>query len=221
VTNSARQVSIVLADDHPVVLQGVEAILRAEPSIAVLASCPDGLTALEAIRDLTPDIALLDIAMPDPNGLDILAVLALDPSSRTKVVFLTAVAGDEQVLAAIDNGARGIVLKDAAPDTLIECLRTVMAGRQWFPPELVDGAKERVAASRAERKSFQESLSLRERDIALLVADGLSNKEIADRLALTEGTIKIYLHKIYTKINVPNRTTLAKLVRTYNESSTG
>jgi DNA-binding NarL/FixJ family response regulator len=216
-TYSPQQVSIVLADDHPVVLEGLGAILRAQEDMTVLASCPDGSTAIEAIRGLAPDIAVLDIAMPDLNGIQVLAALALDESSPTKVIMLTAAIADEQVVAAIDQGARGFLLKDAAPGALVRCVRAVMAGEQWFPPELIEGASTRVAAKRAERAFFQQRLSSRELDVVLLVADGLTNKVIGDRLGLTEGTIKIYLHAIYTKLNVPNRTTLAKLARNYTK----
>ncbi len=212
-----KPISIVLADDHPVVLQGLGGILGAQRDLAVLASCTDGLAAIAAIRDLAPDVALLDIAMPALNGLQVLAALGLDESSRTRVIILTAAATDEQVVAAIEHGARGIVLKDAAPDTLVQSVRAVMAGEQWFPRDLIAGATTRVAAQRTERASFEEKLSSRELEVARLVADGLTNKDIGHRLGLTEGTVKIYLHTIYTKLNVPNRMTLAKLAEKYME----
>jgi two-component system, NarL family, nitrate/nitrite response regulator NarL len=189
-------ISIVLADDHPVVLHGVAGILRAQPEMNVLAACSDGTAATNAIRQFTPDVAVLDIAMPGRNGLDVLSDIVAD-GFRTKVVFLTAITSDEQILAAIANGAKGIVLKDSAPDSLVDCVRDVAAGKQWFPVDIVEAALRRDEGRRAESERFVQRLTAREQQIVLLVAEGLSNKEIARRIELTEGTIKIHLHNIY------------------------
>jgi two-component system, NarL family, nitrate/nitrite response regulator NarL len=207
-------ISIVLADDHPVVLHGVAGILRAQPEMKVLAACSDGTAATNAIRQFTPDVAVLDIAMPGRNGLDVLSDIVAD-GFRTKVVFLTAIASDEQILAAIANGAKGIVLKDAAPDSLVDCVRDVAAGKQWFPVDIVEAALRRDEGRRAESERFVQRLTAREQQIVLLVAEGLSNKEIARRIELTEGTIKIHLHNIYEKLEIPNRTALTALAIAY------
>jgi two-component system nitrate/nitrite response regulator NarL len=213
--NKARHsISIVLADDHPVVLHGVAGILRAEPDMNVLAACNDGTAAVQSIRQFAPDIAVLDIAMPGLNGLEVLSNIVAD-GFKTKVVFLTAVATDDQVLAAIANGAKGIVLKDAASDSLVDCVRDIAAGKQWFPTDVVEAALRRDAGRRAESEHFVQKLTTREQQIVILVAEGLPNKNIARRIGLTEGTVKIHLHNIYEKLEVPNRTALTALAIAY------
>jgi DNA-binding NarL/FixJ family response regulator len=203
------QISIVIADDHPVVLKGLQSLISAEPDMCVLATAPDGAQALATIRELRPDIAVLDISMPDLSGLDVLTAAAGE-KLPTKVVVLTASARDNQIVAAVNGGARGLMLKDAAPDELVDCLRAVANGELWHPPELVAEAFARYAESGSEgRSAAMQLLTPRERQIVTLVAEGLSNKEIARALSVSEGTIKIHLHNIYKKLNVPNRTSLA------------
>jgi DNA-binding NarL/FixJ family response regulator len=206
----APSISIVLADDHPVVLRGVDAILSVHTDMNVLAVCTDGRAAAEAIRQLAPNVAVLDVVMPGFNGLEVLSTTAAE-GSITKIVFLTAFATDDHILSAIANGARGIVVKEAAPDSLVECVRTVAAGKQWFPTDVVETALRRDASRRAESDRFVGSLTAREQQIVALVADGLSNKEIARRINLAEGTIKLHLHTIYEKLETPNRTALTAL----------
>jgi DNA-binding NarL/FixJ family response regulator len=196
----------VLADDHPLVLRGAAEILSAHPDMNVLAVCTNGPAAAEVIRQLAPDVAVLDIVMPGLNGHEVLSATKSE-GSVTKIVFLTAFATDDNILGAIANGAQGIVLKEAAPDSLVECVRAVAAGRQWFPTDLVETVLRRDASRRAESDCFG-LLTAREQQIVVMVADGLTNKEIAQRLNSTEGTIKTYLHTIYAKVETPNRTAL-------------
>jgi len=209
-----QPISIVVADDHPVVLHGVAGILRAQPDMNILAACSDGTGAAQAIQQLLPDVAVLDIAMPGLDGLGVLEGVMAN-GLKTRIVFLTALAADDQVLAAIANGAKGVILKDAAFDSLVDCVREVAAGKQWFPVDLVESALRRDTEHRAESRRFVQRLTEREREIVFLVAEGLSNKEIARRINLTEGTIKIHLHNIYDKLEVPNRTALTALAITY------
>jgi DNA-binding NarL/FixJ family response regulator len=199
-------ISIVVADDHPVILHGVAAILGAQADMKVLAACTDGNTAARAIRQLAPDIAVLDVAMPGLNGIEVLCGIATD-QLKTKVVILTAVATDDQILAAITNGARGIMLKDAAPDSLVNCIRDVAAGKRWYPTDVVEPILRRDIGRR-ENERFRQSLTPREQQIVVLVAEGISNKEIARRIDVTDGTVKIHLHNIYGKLGIPNRTAL-------------
>jgi len=206
-TRVRHQLSLVVADDHPVVLHGVVALLRSCSDLKVVAVCHNGSAALEAIRKLVPDVAVLDIAMPDMNGLDVLSSLAVN-GCDTKFVFLTATASDTQILAAIARGAKGIMLKDTAPSELIECVRQVGSGGSWFPPTVVDSAFERETGRRLERERIKQESTARERQVMRLVSQGLSNKEIAGQLNLTEGTIKIHLHNIYEKLGVRNRSAL-------------
>ena len=213
---SPRTLSIVVADDHPVVLHGIAAILQANAEMEVVAVCSDGAAAVKAIRKFTPSVAVLDVAMPGLNGLDVLAAIAAD-GHGTKVVLLTATATDGQILTAIARGVRGILLKDAALDDLVDCVREVAAGRDWLPSDVIDAALERETGRRLMGLRVTESLSIREREVMLLVSEGLSNKGVGRRLNLSEGTVKIHLHNIYQKVGVANRTALTGLAIAYRD----
>jgi len=199
--------SIIVADDHPIVLHGVVTLLNCQSDLRVIASCDNGTGVLDAIQKWSPDVAVLDIAMPGSNGLEVLAGL-VRMHATTKVIFLTATARDDQLLTAIARGAKGIILKETATEDLVRCVREVAAGRSWFPADLVDAALERETGRHLQRELIEEGLTVRERQVMRLVSEGISNKEIGRRLGLSEGTIKIHLHNIYDKIGVPNRTAL-------------
>jgi two-component system, NarL family, nitrate/nitrite response regulator NarL len=208
------QTRVVIADDHPVVLSGLKSLIQLDAAFHVVESCQDGASALSAIRKARPDLAVLDINMPELSGLDVLAALRSD-ESPTRVVFLTASALDAHVVQAVASGAHGIMLKDAAADSLLDCLRKVAAGGRWLPEELINGALEREAGRRVEVERIEQVLTTREREIVMLAAEGLSNKQIARRLNVAEGTIKIHLHNVYQKLGVANRTAMSALALTY------
>ena len=130
------RVSIVIADRHPVVLYGLKSILSAENGFTVVASCDDGANSIQAVRDLSPDIALVDMSMQDPNGLEILAAV-MSEDLCTRVVFLTAAVGDRELVAAAAAGAYGVITKKATPEMLVEFLRQV-ASRRVLPLALLD-----------------------------------------------------------------------------------
>src|SRR3954464_6657589 len=202
---------VVLADDHPIVLAGLRALLQAEAGIEIVATASDGATALEAIRTHEPSMAVLDITMPQLTGLEVLEALEAD-GLATRVVLLTGSATDEQIATAVERGAWGLLLKESAPGTLIDCLKTVSAGQRWLPEELVAPAIRRAAERRATDVRPERVLTTREYEIARLIAQGLSNKHIARSLAISEGTVKIHLHKTYEKLGGMNRTSLAVLM---------
>jgi DNA-binding NarL/FixJ family response regulator len=206
------KVRIVLADDHPIVLAGLERLLSIGRRFDVVATSCDGTAALQAIQDLEPEIALLDINMPKLNGLEVLEALE-DRGLSTKTVLLTASATDSQVRKAVTHGAWGIMLKDSAADALLDCLETVSAGERWLPHELIDPALERAADRHRSQTKLAEVLTHREHEIALLIADGLSNKQIGKQIGISDGTVKIHLHSVYKKLRVTNRTELATLVQ--------
>jgi two-component system, NarL family, nitrate/nitrite response regulator NarL len=203
---------VVLADDHPLVLNGLRALLRSEPGVEVVAAAPDGAIALELIRAHEPHMAVLDINMPRLSGLDVLEALEQDDLA-TRVVLLTGTASDEQIATAVERGAWGLLLKEHALDTLIQCLKTVAAGQRWLPGELVASAVRRAAERREKDVQLERVLTAREYEIAGLVAQGLSNKHIARALAISEGTVKIHLHNTYEKLGGVNRTSLAVLMQ--------
>jgi DNA-binding NarL/FixJ family response regulator len=194
-------VSVVVADDHPVVLQGITEILQAQPDISVVAACSAGRTATAAIQQFIPDVAVLDIIMPEINGFDVL-LSTMGEKFKTRVVLLTAVATDDRVLAAMTSGAKGLLFKDTAPDNLVDCVRAVAKGKLWFPNDPVGAARERDPIG---------ALTPRERQMALLVSEGLTDKLVAEQLNLAEGTVKSHLHHIYGKLGIPNRTALSAL----------
>lgn len=203
--------SVIVADDHPMVLHGIVDVLKSSGDIDVIGAFHDGVSALDATRKLTPEIAVLDLAMPGLNGLDVLGAMAAEKLS-TKVVFLTASIADDQIAKAMARGAKAILLKDAAPDDLVRCVHSVAQGGTWFPAELVDPALEREDARRTQSKTFAQLLTARERELLNLVAGGMPNKSIARRLDLSVGTVKNHLHNIYEKLGVPNRTALTAYI---------
>jgi RNA polymerase sigma factor (sigma-70 family) len=211
-----RSISIVVADDHPVVLHGLADVLRANSDMNVVAVCSDGATALEAIRKWSPNVAVLDILMPGLTGLDVLARIVAD-GLATKVVFLTATASDAQLVRAVSDGAQAIVLKEEALSELVQCIRAVAEGRVWLPLAVINAALEREAKRRSKSQILTQLLTIRERQVVLLIADGLSNKEVGRRLQVSEGTVKIHLHNIYQKLQVNNRTALATLAVTHRD----
>jgi DNA-binding NarL/FixJ family response regulator len=216
-TTQSSPISIVLADDHPVVLHGLADVLRSNADMKVVAVCSDGTTALEAIRKSSPNVAVLDVLMPGLSGIDVLESITAE-GLPTKVVILTATASDGQLLRAIAGGAQGLVLKEEALTDLVQCIRAVAGGRPWLPSALVNAALERETGRRSATERLTHLLTTRERQIILLVAEGLSNKAVGRRLDLSEGTVKIHLHNVYQKLQVNNRTSLAALAIAYRDA---
>lgn len=194
-------IRLVLADDHPVVLAGLEALFRASNEFAVLACCPDGPTALEAIRRHRPDIAVLDIRMPIANGLDVVRRIN-EERLPTRVVLLTIEIDDVQALEAVRLGVRGVLLKHMASRLLKECVRKVHAGGFWVEQESL---RRLVGRLLSEASAPEKALTPTEDKIVRLVCEHARNKEIAERLQITESTVKNHLHAVYTKLNVTSR----------------
>ena len=155
--------------------------------------------------------------MPKPTGLDILKMVMAERRA-TRIVFLAASPSDRELVDAVDGGAYGVMLKESAAVELIRCLQSVAAGHKWLPSELVDGALARARELRQKLERLNSALTPREREIMLLVSDGLSNKEVGRRLNITEGTVKVHLYAIYQKVAVNNRTTLSNIARMYRGS---
>jgi two-component system, NarL family, nitrate/nitrite response regulator NarL len=204
--------AILVADDHPIVLEGLDALLR-KFQYSVVALCVNGEEVLNALHEqqLEPDIVLLDINMPPPGGLELAHKLKQD-GHPAKIVLLTSNIDDKQIMAAMRFGVDGIVLKDTASQQLIAALDAVRSGRQWFDGDIVKRAVSK-AQSVENSKNASDLLSPREMDVVQLVARGIRNKEIARELGLTEGTVKFYLHRIYQKLNIDSRETLATVLR--------
>jgi DNA-binding NarL/FixJ family response regulator len=205
-------IRLVLSDDHPIVLDGLEQLFAVENDFEVLARCRDGEETLEAVRRLSPDVLVLDIRMPGVDGLSVLQELEA-AGLPTRVVLLTAAVGDEQLVEAIRLGARGVVLKETAPQLLVEAVREVHGGGEWLEKGLVGRALRRLMDRESSLREAIRTLTTRELEIARLVAEGLRNRAIGERLFITEGTVKIHLHRIYEKLGVDGRLELALYAR--------
>lgn len=206
----ANPVTIVLADDHPLVLSGLEQLLEGEGPTYQVSTFANGNDALDAIRSLRPSLAILDVSMPGRCGLDVLAEVRR-ARLATRVILLAASLEDNQIFDAVSAGVDGLILKNSAPDLLLTCVESVQRGRRWLPRDFVEPALARESERRALGRQVVGSLTAQERTVALLIAEGLVNKIISRRLGITEGTVKIHLHNIYSKLGVANRTELAAI----------
>jgi two-component system NarL family response regulator/two-component system nitrate/nitrite response regulator NarL len=205
-------IRLVLADDHPIVLDGLEALFRAEAGMSVVARCVNAEETLSAVVESAPDVLILDLTMPPPGGLGVLAELR-KRGIPTHVVVLTASISEEQVLEALRLDARGIVLKEMAPRLLVDCVRHVAQGGRWMERFSVTSALSSVLKRESAQRASHDVLSEREREVVKMIARGLRNKEIAKELFITEGTVKVHLHSIYEKLAVNGRTALAIYAR--------
>ena len=197
-------VRVVLVDDHPIVLQGLQHLFERHQGFSVLACCPDADSALAAVRAHKPDVLVLDLRMPGPTGLDVLRTLSTE-RMPCRTVLLTAAISDDQVVEAVKLGAAGLVLKESPPEALLECVRKVHAGEQWIDRDTVTRALSTVLDREAAEKAVSHTLTPREIEIVRMVAQGLRNRAIAERLSISEGTVKVHLHNIYEKFGVDGR----------------
>ena len=200
-------IRLVLADDHPIVLDGLKQLFSAEPDFKIAATAANGDEALEAVRRLKPDILVLDIRMPGKSGLEVLKQLRQE-NLPTQVVILTALAQNE-VIESIRLGAHGVVLKDMAPRLLVQCVREVHAGRKWLEKSSAAHAIDAML----KREEMEQTLTPRELEVARLTARGLRNKAVASMLAITEGTAKLHLHHIYEKLKLDGRFALVQYLQ--------
>jgi DNA-binding NarL/FixJ family response regulator len=207
---SQLEATLVLADDHPLVLSALEAVLAGDPLWQLVGSYLDGASALEGIRQVKPDVAVLDIRMPGMSGLEILQAIVRE-GLRTRTVLLTGSATGREITEALESGVWGILLKAEATSNILHCLQEVVAGRRCALPERLAAASGRQRGDKKESEDSEPRLTAREKEILLLVADGNSNREIARSLGLSEGTVKIHLNNMFRKLGVTNRTELAAL----------
>lgn len=199
-------VRLLIADDHPIIVSGLEAVLR-DTDYRVVGSVGDGARVIETVAATSPEILLLDVSMPGMCGLEILRALRAEPSPL-QIVLLTAALDNADLLEAVRLGVNGIVLKESAHAQLVECLDQVRSGGRWIDRTLLQRALDLTVAGEASGDPLA-ALSERERIITSLVSQGLRNREIATRLGMNEGSLKVSLHRIYRKLRVENRTELA------------
>jgi DNA-binding NarL/FixJ family response regulator len=202
-------ITLILADDHPLILDGLENLFRVEKDFKVMARCLDGEEALVALRKHKPDILVLDLSMPAKNGIAVLQAMR-DEGLPTRVVLLTAAIDQEELTDAIRLGVLGLVLKELAPKLLVQCVRDVHEGGVWLEKHSMRTALQKMLERESGRQEAAQVLTAREIEIVKHVAAGLRNIEIAKQLFITEGTVKIHLHNIYQKLNLDSRTKLTR-----------
>ncbi|HWQ91350.1 MAG TPA: response regulator transcription factor [Clostridia bacterium] len=194
------QIRILLVDDHPVVRRGLATCLSAEETFAIVGEASDGIEALEQTARLSPDVILMDIDMPRMTGLAATAALQRT-APKSRVLVLTVHANADYVLRIIEAGAKGYVVKDASPEQLIQAIRRVHSGETYFSPDVA-----RVAISclvhGAEGAKDGSHLTPREREVLILIAEGLSNKEIGSRLDVGVRTIETHRERIMRKLGI-------------------
>lgn len=208
----SQPIHILIADDHPIFRDGLRRLLEAEPGLKVIGEACDGAEAVIMARQLKPDIMLLDLAMPRHPGLEALRELGSGQQS-VRVILLTAAAEKQQIVEALQLGARGVVLKDSATQLLLKAIHTVMSGEYWVGREsvsnLVQYLRTLIQSTGEEARQRKFGLTPRELEIVSAVVAGYANKEIAEYFKISEDTVKHHLSNIFDKLGVSTRLELA------------
>jgi DNA-binding NarL/FixJ family response regulator len=195
-THDARIIRILTVDDHQLLREGIAAVLDGQPDMVLIGQADTGRKAIESFRELRPDVTLMDLRMPDMNGLEaITAIRSEFPNAR--IIVLTTYAGDVQAASALKAGAAGYLLKNLVRRELLETIRAVHAGKRRVPPEIATEIAEHVA---------DDTLTEREIEVLRRVAAGKSNKRIAAELDISEGTVKTHMKSILPKLDASDRT---------------
>ncbi|MGK5066969.1 response regulator [Janthinobacterium sp. RT4P48] len=192
-------ISLLIADDHPLILAGLASLIESLPGLRLLGQAGTGQAAVQLYRELRPDVVLMDLNMPQMHGVEAIERICAS-DAQAKIVILTTYQGEDNVHRAMRAGARGYLLKDSGFRQLAECIGKVAAGGLYLPPELAAQQAARIEANR---------LSKREHDILLHLSAGKSNKMIARSAGIEVGTVKFHVNNILTKLNVSSRTEAA------------
>jgi len=203
---SSHPIRLILADAHPVTLDGLEQLFRTE-EFTVLARCTDGEETVRMVRAHRPDILVLDFRLARKDGLAVIRELKRD-NLPTRVVLLSSALDEDQIGEAIRLGVRGVVLKEMPSSLLLQCIHKVHSGEPWVEKRSVGRLLEKLLRREIASRQLALDLTSRELEIVRLVSTGLRNKEIANRLFVREGTVKIHLHNIYRKLNLNSRMAL-------------
>lgn len=200
-------IRVLIVDDHAVVRQGLRAFLQTQDDVEIAGEAADGDEAIRQVRELVPDVVLMDLVMPKLDGIAAIREMrALSPS--TKVLVLTSFADDDKVFAAVKAGAAGYLLKDVRPQELGDAIRTVYRGEALLHPTVAAKLMQELAQS-GRRQASPDSLTDRELDVLRLIARGMSNKEIALELGIAEKTVKTHVSNILQKLHLADRTQAA------------
>lgn len=200
-------VTLVAADPHPLSLLGLAQLLNSEPDLTLLASCTTAAETMQEVVRHQPDLLVIDINLPDQNGLELINQLKNSPLDA-KIVILTAAMDEEQTIEALRFGVKGVVLKSMPSHLLVQCLLKVATGGMWMEKESIRNAFEQMLHREAGVRRLATILTTRETEVMRCVATGLSNQQIAEELIVREGTVKIHVHNIYRKLGLSNRVDL-------------
>ncbi len=210
--NRKPSARILIADDHPIFRDGLKRLLESEGDFKVIGEACDGVEAVKMVRQLKPEIMLLDLAMPGRSGLEALREMTND-GTPVRVILLTAAAEKEQIVEALQLGARGVVLKDSATQILLKSIRAVMNGEYWVGREsvsnLVQYLRGLIGSTVNTARQRRYGLTPRELEIVSAVVAGYANKEIAEHFKISEDTVKHHLSNIFDKVGVSTRLELA------------
>ena len=188
-------IRLMVVDDHPAFRKGLAALIESEPDLSVVAETGDGLESVELYRRIRPDVVLMDLRLPGFSGVEaIQTILKEFPDGR--VIVVTTYDTDEDVYRALQSGAKSYLLKDMFPEEIFDAIRAVYAGKSQLPPQVADRLDERLK---------RKELTQREMDVLELLVRGLSNKEIADKLSLSEAAVKSRLKGLFAKLRVEDR----------------
>jgi DNA-binding NarL/FixJ family response regulator len=189
-------IRILCVDDHPLMREGIAAIINNQPDMALVAEATNGMEAIEEFRKHLPDVTLMDLRLPDIDGVAALMAIRTDVP-EAKIIMLTTFEGDVEVQRALEGGARAYLLKSMPHKELVEAIRRVHAGKKSIPPFIANRLAEHLG---------DEDLTLREIEILRCVADGNRNREIAERLFISEQTVKIHINHVLEKLGAVHRT---------------
>ncbi len=202
-----KAIRILIADDHPVVRRGLASLLRTEPDLELVGEAENGAQAVEQARALDPDVILLDLVMPNMGGLEAIPkIKQVNPDAR--ILVITSFADDDKVFPAIKSGALGYLLKEAPPEMLVQAIRDVHRGESSLHPAIARKLI-RELNQPPDLPPTGEPLTQRELDVLQLVARGLTNQDIAEKLCISEGTVRFHVSNILAKLHLANRTQAA------------
>jgi NarL family two-component system response regulator LiaR len=199
-------ISVLIVDDHPVVRQGLRAFLKLQETIDLVGEAADGVEGMAKVRELSPDVVLMDLVMPGLDGVGAIREIR-KISPKTRVLVLTSFADDERVFSSIEAGALGYLMKDASPQDVIQAIQDVSEGKPVLHPEIAKKLMHEVASAREETPV--ERLTPREREVLALIVKGYSNQEIARELGISEKTVKTHISTILSKLHLADRTQAA------------
>jgi DNA-binding NarL/FixJ family response regulator len=194
--NAAEEIRIMCVDDHPLLHKGISALIESQPDMTIIAAVTKAREALEAFRDKLPDITLMDLRLPDGNGIDTMISILRD-FPKARIIILTMFEGDVEIQRALKSGACGYILKNMPPEDLLQVIRSVHSGKKKIHPTIAANLTEHLG---------DENLTPRETEVLQLISEGNSNKEIGRQLFIAEETVKNHVKNILGKLRANDRT---------------